>query len=242
MKITQEQLNAYLNLTLSWRIVISLTAILPIIGVFTVDWKPIFASIILTILYIYRNKIDFLELASVKIKLKESLNEAEAMLKFMRKISDEMKEYWKSSEHILGNDETEMRMEINPSATYEDLKNQQDTLFQDFINMMSEIGVELEGKNWLEEIKSQMSKHGADFSNMQEITHFDSPFNKKYWEHFNIAIPNFAAKYELITEQMYLSYLQAEHSLKPNDETLSLKFNNQKNKLLELRENTYYAD
>ena len=180
MKIIQEQLNAYLNLTLPWRMVISLTAVLPIIGVFTLDWKPIFASIILIVLYIYRNKIDFLELASVKIKLKESLNEAEAMLKSIRKISDEMKEYWKSSEHILGNDVTEMRMEINPSATYEDLKGQQDALFQHFINIMSEVGVELEEKNWLEEIKSQMSKHGADFSNMQEMTYFDSPFYK-YW-------------------------------------------------------------
>jgi len=241
MKITQEQLNAYLNLTLPWRIVISLTAILPIIGVFTVDWKPILASIILIILYIYRDKIDFLELNSVKIKLNESLNEAEAMLKIMRKISDEMEQYWKLSKDILGNDETEMRMEINPSDSYEVLKNKQNILFQNLIDIISEVSVELEREKWLEELKLKMSQHGADFSNMKDITCNDSPF-KKYWEHFNIAIPNYGAKNELIAEHMYLLYLQVEQSLKPNDVTLSLKFNNQKNKLLELRENTYYTD
>lgn len=225
-KLARQYKDQFFNASPQWQCASILLAALALIGVFTFDWKPISISIIFITVYIYKDKIDFIEFNSAKLKMKETLNEVQTMAKDIRDISEEMQKYRKRIKGMLTNNVAAVYDKIDPNASFETvLKNHKKTL-KAIDALLTEIARDIDD-NLFQEIKEQMEKYGADFSKMEEIPEYKLPF-MTYRQYFGRGLPHAETHLEALAIQMYILYLESQCLANPDDKQLILKLDKQK--------------
>ena len=225
-KLARQYKDQFFNASPQWQCASILLAALALIGVFTFDWKPISISIIFITVYIYKDKIDFIEFNSAKLKMKETLNEVQTMAKDIRDISEEMQEYRKRIKGMLTNNVAAVYDKIDPNASFETvLKNHKKTL-KSIDALLTEIARDIDD-NLFQEIKEQMEKYGADFSKMKEIPEYELPF-MTYSQYFGRGLPHAETHLKALAIQMYILYLESQCLVTPDDKQLISKLDKQK--------------
>lgn len=227
-KMAQQYKNQFFNASPQWQCASILLSALALVGVSTFDWKPIAISIIFITVYIYKDKIDFIEFNSAKLKMKETLNEVQRMAEGIRDISEEMKDYRSKTKGMITNNAAAVFDDINMNASFESLLKAQKKTLDRMGEIISEIASDIENR-WFEDIKNQMEKHGADFSKMDDIPLYELPFISCEG-YFSRGIPRAEIHLYILANQMYLLYLESQCSVAPNDKTISEKLKKQKNK------------
>lgn len=216
------------NLQLIYQCIALLSVLLVFVGLATLDWKPVAISIVFVILYIYQDKIDFIEIFNIKLQMKQKLDEVNTMVEKARLVLEEMQEYRSKTKGMITNNDAAVFDDINMNASFESLLKAQKKTLDRMGEIISEIASDIENR-WFEDIKNQMEKHGADFSKMDDIPLYELPFIS-FEGYFSRGIPRAEIHLYILANQMYLLYLESQCSVAPNDKAISEKLKKQKNK------------